>query len=115
MATFVLTRGTSEGAVGIPSIRKKTRKKTGSFSIGIKFLFGSIVLCVSLFLLFKTELSKRESIMLATEKSNRRLLAENRQLIAEWTYLKSPAHLGLIAKQKLGLQPPSGDQFIILR
>lgn len=53
--------------------------------------------------------------MLATEKSNRRLLAENRQLIAEWTYLKSPAHLGLIAKQKLGLQPPSGDQFIILR
>ncbi|MFH1146809.1 MAG: hypothetical protein V1736_03795 [Pseudomonadota bacterium] len=115
MSTLVLTKGTSEGAVRFPFARRKTRKNVAGFSLGIRFLFGITVLCASSFIFFRSELSKREAIMLATERSSRQLLAENRQLIAEWAYLKSPAHLGLIAKQRLGLRPPSGDQLVNLR
>lgn len=48
------------------------------------------------------------------ENERRQLLEENRHLLMEISHLRSPARIGHIAREELGLRPPRADEVVII-
>ncbi len=97
-----------------------TKRRAGSRAAVVSFsgkwaLAVSLVICLALFVLFRSVVAEEESAVRVAEKSNQELLVRNKSLREEWIYLRSPEYLEPLAKHQLGLQRPSKEQVVVIR
>lgn len=114
VSTIRMPQKVSLSAIGMGKKTKHKAARTYFFS-GKTALVSSLVICLLSLVVIRGAISKSECNVIAAERQNKKLLAENRSLQREWKYLKSPSRMERLAKRELGLKHPSKEQLIVIR